>query len=944
MELRDRLHLSLLSIALMLPCGTAWSQAQPQTDADAKPAADAPAESAELEEIVVVGVRASLELSRDIKRDAAIVQDSIVAEDLGRFPDANVADSLSHVPGITLQRTHGGEGQYINVRGLGPAYSIVTLNDRILATDGDGREFAFDVLPAEVIHGADVYKSAQASQIEGSIGGLVNLTSARPLPNPGMHTVLTAEGDYNDLSEDSGYKFTGVFSDTFADDTFGVLVSGVYGDTDVRSDAVQEFYVTADQPGQFDANGDGQISADESDLLGLCCTSFGTRIQTKKRSAITAALEWKPTDTIHLTVDGLFTRLDAPTVGYHESYYVEDSILDEETGTHRWSNVSIRNHWVTDMTVAQLIPEASTVTEYRVVDTTQFGFNGKWQATERLALATDVYYSKFVRDSGGKDTWVVSGIAGDHTGVVHMNRGSLPDISVTLEDGRDLATALANHELGNADYGLHYIGLSGTDVTDEVTGATLSGKFDVAWGPLENFEFGVSDTVRKKVRNTIENDTNGGSCQYCNMYDRTFASLGADVVHNVNLPNFMRNAGGHYPRQFVSFDVKNYLNALRALDGTEYTDAEGNVQVFDSSLTRPELNPVQSYDVEEDTTALYLQANFKAERWFANAGLRWINTDTTARTAINRIVSIVDPTPEVPTSSPDVTYSEAQPITEKGGYSKLLPSLNVGFWATSDLLVRFAAAQVISRPSLNQLAPTAVDNTLDRTFTIYYDGSADLDPVEADQADLSVEWYFSDKSILNAALFWKKITGFITYALDENVDIGVVGQIGLPPVEQPVLYDISHPINGDKADVFGMELGVQHFFDNGFGFRASYTYTDTTAYIDGKDVGQLEGVSQSAWSAALIYENDRWSSQLAADYSGKYTEITDAGAGRSQVVDPITWVTASVEYKVTEGLSVSLEGRNLLDEYYWATLDRPDIPAGFETWGRTFVLGVTAKF
>jgi TonB-dependent receptor len=193
-------------------------------------------------------------------------------------------------------------------------------------------------------------------------------------------------------------------------------------------------------------------------------------------------------------------------------------------------------------------------------------------------------------------------------------------------------------------------------------------------------------------------------------------------------------------------------------------------------------------------------------------------------------------------------------------------------------------------------------------------------------------------------LFWKKITGFITYALDENVDIGVVGQIGLPPVTQPVLYDVSHPINGDKADVYGMELGVQHFFENGFGFRASYTYTDTTAYIDGTDVGQLEGVSQSAWSAALIFENDRWSSQLAADYSGKYTELTDAGAGRSQVVDPITWVTASVEYKVTKDLSVSLEGRNLLDEYYWATLDRPDIPAGFESWGRTLVLGVTARF
>ena len=177
-----------------------------------------------------------------------------------------------------------------------------------------------------------------------------------------------------------------------------------------------------------------------------------------------------------------------------ESYYVEDSILDEETGLHRWSNVSIDDHWVTDMTVAELIPEASTITEHRVVDTMQYGWNGAWQVNEHLKLGADVYWSQSERKSGGKDTWVVSGIAGSHTGFVHMNRNALPDIAVTLEDGRDLATALANGELGNSDYGVHYIGLSGTDVTDEVTGMSLSGALDVEWGPVTSLDFGVSDT------------------------------------------------------------------------------------------------------------------------------------------------------------------------------------------------------------------------------------------------------------------------------------------------------------------------------------------------------------------------------------------------------------------------------------------------------------------
>ncbi len=164
------------------------------------------------------------------------------------------------------------------------------------------------------------------------------------------------------------------------------------------------------------------------------------------------------------------------------------------------------------------------------------------------------------------------------------------------------------------------------------------------------------------------------------------------------------------------------------------------------------------------------------------------------------------------------------------------------------------------------------------------------------------------------------------------------------PGHAPILYDVSRPINGDKAKVLGAEFGAQHFFPNGFGFRVSYTYTDTKAYIDGVHVGQLEGVSKSAFSAALMFEDNRWDAQIAADYSGEYTEITDAVGGLSQIGDPLTWVTASVAFKVSDGLTVSLEGRNLADAYYSATLGRDDIPAGFETWGRTVILGVNAKF
>src|SRR6187402_1578818 len=216
-----------IALALCVPASAALAQTAPATSSEAE----------NMQTVVVSGVRASMTKSVELKRDAGTVQDSISAVELGKFPDDNVADSLSHITGVAISRTAGGEGQKVSVRGLGPEYTLTTFNGRILATDGAGRDFAYDVLPADVISGADVIKGAQASLTEGAIGGLVNLRSASPFDQTGQQIIGRLEGDKNMMSELDGYKFSGVYSNTFADDTFGVLLGAVFAEREDRTDA-----------------------------------------------------------------------------------------------------------------------------------------------------------------------------------------------------------------------------------------------------------------------------------------------------------------------------------------------------------------------------------------------------------------------------------------------------------------------------------------------------------------------------------------------------------------------------------------------------------------------------------------------------------------------------------------------------------------------------------
>jgi len=380
-------RLSALALAALGLLAHAAVHAQAAAPA---PAASAPErEAADTQSVVVTGTRASLERALALKRDASVVQDSISATELGRFPDDNVADSLSHITGVSISRTAGGEGQYVSVRGLGPDYTLTTFNGRILGTDGAGRDFAFDVLPSDIINGADVVKSAQASTTEGAIGGLVNLRSASPFDQKGQRGLLRLEGDRNLMTTLNGKKLSATYSNTFGKE-FGVLFGLVVAHRKERTDTAGNDGGWTRNPtsdpkinwggnawgGNIDLNGDGVLDPNEEGLIGPGQFRVGSIMEDKKRIALSGKLEWRPNDSLKVVVDGIKTRLDSPQVGYEQSFY-------PLFAPGRWSNMVVKDGVVTSFTMdnpdpeLRMNPELLNMTLHRVVSTGLYGINAE---------------------------------------------------------------------------------------------------------------------------------------------------------------------------------------------------------------------------------------------------------------------------------------------------------------------------------------------------------------------------------------------------------------------------------------------------------------------------------------------------------------------------------------------------------------------------------------
>ncbi len=975
--------------------------------ADATPAANNNSATPELQEIVVTGMRASLEKSLEIKKDASVVLDSINAEEMGRFPDADVADSLEHLPGITISRTTGGEGITVNVRGLGPQYNITTLNNRILATDDDGRDLAFDVLPSEVISGADVLKSTQASALEGSIGGTVNLRTASPFDNPGFHGGVHAEGNDNDMSDLKGSKFSAFVSDTNDDKTLGFLFGAVHSDTKIRTDSLNAYNQNIYGPTTFpftDPNG-APLAATP------CCITFGSIFDDKKRDALSGSLEWRPNADLKIVADGLWTRLNDPQIGYNESYYFPSP---DNIGT-TWSNPVVKNGVVTGITVSQFQPEMVNNTVDRVVTTSMFGLNVEWKPTDKLTFTADGYRSTANRPEGGQDSFVTAGlVTNTPTAPDILNfadvPNSLPNLNVVIppsqlglsscpkgsasstNPGYCSYTSLMNSGLLNNNnyWSTHYDGLNGYSVHDQITGFTLDGSYDVGAGWFNKILFGAGYSDRDKSRTDISNDWTNGSGQYGSLYQTagcpvqcnpySFGSQGFDVISMVNLPNFMQGAGGSYPTTLPQLNLGQLLAFLKSLNGKPNpfypcpgtcTPAElATVPVFNFAETLPQANPYNSYGVTEKTFSVYGEMTFAGTDWGGNLGLRVVRTNTTASTAVAAPTSLWTPSINSSTETWYVNYATGQESITEGHYILPLPSANFNYWVVPQKVqLRAAVAETMSRPDLNELAPTSSNNAINGQPQLFYGGTAGLKPIKATQVDFSAEWYYRPHSALTAALFGKKIRDDIYTGTLTNVNLGTIACVGGPPGSasttcSPFPWTITEPENGAKSTFYGIELAWQHIMDNGFGVHMQYTRTANKSYDqNGNSIGAINAVPPMTLSAGLLYEKGPISADVNWDYAASFqsacSQCTEV-PGWPAITSPFQWVTATLHYKFTKAFQVYVEGKNLTDSVARTYLNgNPLLPwapgqnvgqsssgvgYGYSAYGRTYTVGASYQF
>ena len=978
-----RLTASIGALALGLTSASAFAQETlpAPTGQDGAQAATAPAPDQQdtSPDIVVTGFRGSLENALRIKQSSAGVVDAISAQDIADFPDANLADSLQRVPGISIERD-GGEGRAITVRGLGGDFSRTRFNglEAISATTGStlgaginrGRTFDYSVFASELFSQVVVNKTQSAEVDEGSLGATVDLTTGRPFDKPGFQAALSGQAAYYTANDKWSPRIAGLISDTFADDRIGVLFSFAWNKRSVQEDAysntsladftdlnngfcpvvpgssvtpVNPLVGTAPHASQCipapganpGSSPDAYNAINQPNVFIARLPGYGRFLNDQERLGLTGAIQLKPTDHMLITIDLAYSRFDQKKTDLATNPISLNRGNGSPPAGTPWTPAQLAGR--PNMKIRDVeINDAGEVV-YGLFDDTDFGVTNSfdesstyfWQANAKIeqdvgdrGKLTVLYgQSRSYFDNPYSRLVTFSRFDGD--GFVFDARDN-PKTPI-LDYGFD-ATDPANWQYANG-----YDNIRQFRSTVDNQFKTLKVDFQYELNDALTFKTGIAGK-RFKFASTREQRIASQNLIPPLPAGMTMADISKVVtVDGISIPDGSTNSFV-VPDLFkimqtfnVDCECVNQFGDFRM--GSVGTGSQGD----NRSVIEQDVSPYAQLDYKFDL------ANGMVVR--GNAGVRYAHTDQSS-----------------------TGYVGAGVLTRVNrSYDNWLPAVNLAVDVTPKLTARLAYAKAMSRPSLGFLTPGGAIGTAQIPFTATV-GNPYLKPYLADNYDVSVEWYFQQGAVLSAAYFHKDISNFvqqITTTMGYS-DAGLPLSLLSPTQDPNTPTNITTYRNTAGGKIDGFEISYQQPFTflpgflKHFGAILNYThiksnisYVLTTSASGPTMQAPLINVSPNSANATLYYEDDKFSIRGSLAYRDEYLRIIPVRAGLADTAGAYssTNIDASASYKLTDRLTLTVDAINLTNQptSYWDGEDRRDQQV-YSSTGRQFFFGARYKF
>jgi iron complex outermembrane receptor protein len=887
-----KLQKTALSIAILAGLGFAGQTfAQDSASAGNKEADD-------LDTVVVVGIRGSIEKSLESKREAKNRIEVVTSEDIGKMPDHNVADSLQRIAGVNISAASANEGAFdendrVSMRGTSPSFTQTLIDGHNIGS-GDwfvlnqsgtvGRSVSYSLLPSELVQKVEVLKSSEARLVEGGAVGNVNIVTRRPLNfGEGFSSHISLGAVHANLPGKTDPQLSALANWTNDARSFGVMVQAFSEERHLRRDGQELLGYERILPGS-------PIALSNPNLSGVYYpTLIGSALfeQERKRTGGLVSAEFKPSDDFTFSLTGFVSRMKADN--YNRNYMLWGSrILAAGSGQAPDPGYVVRNNTLVS---ANFSGQAGR--QYGIYD----------QISRPGAESSSNFVSGDFKWNASEN-FTLSGQLGTSTGHGKTPTQDVAEWDVGLGSGagwRLNGVGAADWHLGNTNTGAP--GTPGTDINlDWIFGFQDIDVVDKErWFKLDGETF-INDSVFTSLQYGLREARHERSLANVVAQGPSFSTTPGPFDPSTwpqgyrNYPgNFASGLGGNFPRNIWYYTPEQLAqyNRLTNRDpvSRRYFPAE--------------------YGLDERSTAAYFQANFEGEKWSGNFGVRYVRTVMEAANWVN--TSATDPRA--------VTTSAFGPFRQdivRNTYNDWLPSLNLRYSIDDNKLLRFAVSRTMTRPDYSAIAgavslspPANVGGVGTGSG-----GNPNLEPILSTNFDATFEWYYGERALLSVSGFLMDIDNYVTLGNERRSYLTIDSN---NPNGAMVQYDLSIPVNS-QAKVRGFEVAWEQPFGDYFGVFANYTF----AKGDTDDGNDMLGTSRNTYNVGGYFENERFNARLNYTYRSEFFSGLDRASAFYQ--DEIDNVSASFGYKINDNYSIALDALNLNNPktaYYAENRDRP---------------------